>query len=237
MLLGNIRYRKLFGLLSLLIVVSGPVNAQGEEMTGTTETGRNSDSATTASTPLDHALFALKTNALFDAVLGFNGEIEVPIGRDSRWSVMAEFWKPWWVWRNNSRAAQLQVIGGEVRYWWGKDRSERRELTGWFGGLYYANGKYDFEWSSKGDQGEFNSVGATVGYSMPIHRRWNLELSASVGHLWGPRRHYEATEDGSHLLWKYTTTSKYTGPTKIKVSFVWLLGHRKRNQQKGGPTL
>lgn len=91
MLLGNIRYRKLFGLLSLLIVVSGPVNAQDEEMTGTIETGRNSDSATTASTPLDHVLFALKTNALFDAVLGFNGEIEVPIGRDSRWSVMAEF--------------------------------------------------------------------------------------------------------------------------------------------------
>ena len=35
MLLGNIRYRKLFGLLSLLIVVSGPVSAQDEEMTGT----------------------------------------------------------------------------------------------------------------------------------------------------------------------------------------------------------
>jgi len=189
------------------------------------------------------AWFALKTNLLFDAVLAFNGEIEVPLGRSNRWSVMAEFWKPWYVWHHNNRAFQLQVIGGEVRYWFGKCRHRKPYLTGLFAGVYYARGKYDFEWDTDnrhedyngvGDQGEFNSVGATIGYSWPIHRRLNLELSASVGTLWGPRRHYHGEFDDTHLIWKYTTTSRYTGPTKLKVSLVWLIGKRRSQQGKEG---
>ncbi len=187
--------------------------------------------------------FALKTNLLFDAVLAFNGEIEVPIGKGNRWSVMAEFWKPWYVWRKNSRAYQLQVIGGEVRYWFGSCRQRKPLLTGLFAGVYYARGKYDFEWDTDhrnedyngvGDQGEFNSIGATAGYAWAIHRRLNLELSASVGTLWGPRRHYHGEFDDTHLIWKYTTTSRYTGPTKLKVSLVWLIGKRRCHQGKEG---
>ena len=183
------RYIGLFGALSLLFFVMSRASAQENTMTSMTRTEHDSYSVALPDRQ-QKALFALKTNVLFDAALCLNAEIEVPIDRNNRWSIMAEFWKPWFVWKNNSRAYQIQVIGGEVRYWLGKDRSQRKQLTGWFGGIYYANGKYDFEWNSKGDQGEFNSVGATIGYSWSIHRRWNLELSGSIGHLWGPRRHY-----------------------------------------------
>ena len=224
-------HTKLLGVLSLLLMTWSTLSAQENKEISTTETGRYSDSVMMNSgTPL----FALKTNLLFDLALGFNGEVEVPIGRSNRWSLMAEFWSPWLVWKNNSRAIELQTGGVEVRYWLGGNRSQRKALTGWFGGLYYANGKYDFEWNSKGDQGEFNSVGATIGHSWSIHRRWNLELSASIGHLWGPRRHYEATSDGSYLLWQYSTTSTYTGPTKLKVSLVWLIGQRRQSNKEGG---
>lgn len=225
------KYIGLFGTLSLLFFVMSRASAQENTMTSMTRTEHDSYSVALPDRQ-QKALFALKTNALFDAALCLNAEIEVPIDRNNRWSIMAEFWKPWFVWKNNSRAYQIQVIGGEVRYWLGKDRSQRKQLTGWFGGLYYANGKYDLEWNSDGDQGEFNSVGATVGYSWSIHRRWNLELSASVSHLWGPRRHYEATDNGDYLLWQYTTNSTYTGPTKLKVSFVWLLGQRRQDKSR-----
>ena len=183
------------------------------------------------------ALFALKTNVLFDLALAFNGEIEVPLGRNNRWSLMAEFWKPWYVWNRNSRAYQLQVMGAEVRYWLGRCRSQRPVLTGWFVAPYYAYGKYDFEWDTDnrndgyngvGDQGEFHSVGLSLGYSWPIHRRWNLEVSGAVGAFWGPRRHYHGEFGDTHLIWKYTTNTSYVGPTKLKVSLVWLVGkHRK----------
>ena len=183
------------------------------------------------------ALFALKTNLLFDAVLAFNGEIEVPLGRSNRWSVMGEIWKPWYVWHHNSRAYQLQIIGGEVRYWFGQCRDRKPKLTGFFAGPYYAWGKYDFEWGSVGDQGEFHSIGVTAGYSWPIHRHWNLEVSASVGTLgggWlgGERRHYHGEFNDTHLIWKYTTTSSYTGPTKLKVSLAWLIGRKCRDSRK-----
>ena len=183
------------------------------------------------------ALFALKTNALFDLALAFNGEIEVPIG--DRFSLMGEFWKPWYVWHANSRAYQLQVLGAEVRYWFGPCRHRKPRLTGLFVAPYVAIGKYDFEWDTDnrhladnyngvGDQGEFNSIGATIGYAWPIHRHWNLEISASVGHLWGPRRHYHGEFGDTHLIWKYTTTSTYTGPTKLKVSLAWLIDKKRK---------
>ena len=184
--------------------------------------------------PFD-AVLALKTNLLFDAVLGFNGEIELPLG--NRWSLMGEFWKPWYVWHHNSRAYQLQILGGELRYWFRRCPSWTPRLTGFFVAPYYAWGKYDFEWNSVGDQGEFHSIGLTAGYSWPISRHWNLELSASVGTLgggWlgGERRHYHGEFDDTHLIWKYTTTSSYTGPTKLKLSIVWLIGHKRHDEGK-----
>ena len=178
------------------------------------------------------ALFALKTNVLFDLAMAFNGEVEIPLGRNNRWSIMGEFWKPWFVWHHNSRAYQLQVIGGELRYWMGQCRQRRPKLTGWFLGAYYAYGKYDFEWASTGDQGELNSVGATIGYSWPIHRHWNLELSGSVGWFHGPRRHYDGEFDDTHLIWKYTSSTTYVGPTKLKVSLVWLIGRKRHDDRK-----
>ena len=171
---------------------------------------------------------ALKTNLLFDAALAFNGEIEVPIGRNNRWSVMGEIWKPWYVWHHNSRAYQLQVLGVEARYWWGRCRSWRPALTGWFVGAYYANGKYDLEWNSEGEQGNFDSIGLTMGYCWPIHRHWNLELSAGVGFLKGTRYHYEGKYNDTHLIWQYTKTTSYVGPTKLKLSLVWLLGTKRK---------
>lgn len=177
-------------------------------------------------------LFALKTNALFDLALAFNGEIEIPLGRNNRWSIMGEFWKPWFVWHHNSRAYQLQVIGGEVRYWLGRCRQYKPKMTGLFIGPYYAWGKYDFEWNSSGDQGEFHSVGATIGYTWPIHRHWNLELSASAGALWGPRRHYTGEFNDTHLIWKYTKTMTYVGPTKLKVSLAWIIGKKKKKEDR-----
>ncbi len=168
---------------------------------------------------------AVKTNLLFDIALCSNVEVEVPLGLDSRWSIMAEYWNPWYVWHHNSRAYEIQLLGFEARYWPSpRCQMARPTLTGTFWGLYYANGKYDIEWASVGDQGEFNSVGLTFGYSWPLARRWNFEASVSAGYFWGPRRHYHGEFDDKHLIWKYTSSTSYIGPTKLKLSLVWLIG-------------
>ncbi|MBR1933509.1 MAG: DUF3575 domain-containing protein [Prevotella sp.] len=179
-----------------------------------------------------HPDWALKTNLIGDAVLAFNFEVEVPFGKDREWSLMAEDWFPWYVWHHNSRAYEIWAVGLELRKWWGKCPGRRPALSGNFAGLYLASGKYDWEWSSTGDQGEFISTGVTYGYSWPLSKHWNLEASASIGAVWGPRRHYNGEFQDTHLIWKYNSHIFYAGPTKIKLSLVWLLESPFR--KKGG---
>ena len=198
----------------------------------------------------DRPWIALKTNLLFDALLTPNVELEIPFGQDSRWSLMLEDWFPWFLYKKNPKgqirtdyriidkiyrnAYEVWTLGAEMRYWFRPRCSEARPtLNGTFVGVYGAAGKYDWEWESTGDQGEFFSAGLTIGKAWPLTRHWNLELSASAGVVWGPRRHYNGEYDDTHLLWKYNSNIFYAGPTKLKLSIAWLIPSL-RKQQKGG---
>lgn len=193
------------------------------------------------------ALFAVKSNLLFDAALAPNIEVEIPFGR-SRWSLMLEDWFPWFRTSHNSlgdvnpyyrsdqrptrHSYEIWTLGAEVRYWFSpRCNATRPALCGTFVGLYAAGGKYDVEWKSKGDQGEFTSIGLTVGRSWPIARHWNLELSGSIGYVGGPQRHYEAEFDDARLIFRNYSSLHYFGPTKLKLSLSWLIG---RPNRKGG---
>lgn len=179
---------------------------------------------------------AVKTNMLFDLLVSPNFEIELPLGRDNRWSIMHEYWTPWWIWKHNSWAYELQTWGLEGRYWYGRRCLPCRPvLTGPFVGVYVAAGQYDIELRSHGDQGEFFSTGVTWGHSWILGRRWNLEFTASAGVVFGPRRHYHGMFSDTHLIWQHNGSIFYAGPTKLKVSLVWLL-ERPRDwfKKKGG---
>ena len=191
-------------------------------------------------------LLAVKTNMLFDAALCPNVELEVPLahrGPWSRWSVMAEWWFPWWRLDHNpegdvnkylrpdqrptKKSYELLTGGLELRYWMlPRCGGSRPWLTGTFIGLYAAGGKYDFEWKSKGSQGEFVSFGISVGHSWAIARHWNLELSAAAGFIHTPYRYYEAEFDDTHLIYRYTSKKNLIAPTKLKLSLVYILGKR-----------
>lgn len=196
---------------------------------------------------------ALKTNMLLDLALAPNIEVEFPLGRDSRWSVMVEDWFPWFLFSHNRagdsnkyrrgshrpfrKAYEVWVLGAELRYWFlPACVYSRPTLQGTFVGFYAAGGKYDWEWhASRGDQGEFTSLGLTVGHSWVLARKLNLELSASAGYLAGPKRHYVAEEQfqDNRLIWRYNGKLRYWGPTKLKLSLVWLFSGR-QTEKKGG---
>ena len=174
-------------------------------------------------------LLAVKTNLLYDLVLAPNIEVEVPFGRDKRWSVMAEYTNPWWRWKKLDYSYEIQEGGLELRRWLLPRCNEARPwLSGLFAGVYGATAKYDIENDGVGDQGEVWSLGATCGYSLPIGRYWNLELSGSVGFVSGERRHYNAEFESTHLIYKYTKNLSYAGPTKLKVSLVWIIPSKKK---------
>ena len=176
-------------------------------------------------------LLAVKTNMLYDLLLAPNIEVEVPFGRNRRWSVMAEYLNPWWRLDKLNYAYEIQEAGLELRRWlMPRCDGSRPWLSGLFAGVYVASAKYDLEYDGIGDQGEIWSVGATCGYSWPIAPHWNLEVSGSVGYVKGERRHYNAEFESSHLIYKETKNLQYVGPTKLKFSLVWIIPAKQKKK-------
>ena len=176
-------------------------------------------------------LLALKTNLLFDAALMPNVEIEVPVGK--RWSVNGEYAFPWWQFDRGKYCMQVLMGGLEGRYWLGsrKSREDREVLTGHFLGLYAGGGKYDLQWGEKGYQGEFFiAAGVSYGWATRIARHLHLEFNIGIGLLRTDYRHY-ARDNYQTLLWQENGKYTWFGPTKAKISLVWLLNRRVK---KGG---
>lgn len=180
-------------------------------------------------------LLALKTNLLFDVATLINLELEVPIGH--RWSIAAEAIFPWWLQEDKQRCIQMLSGNLEGRYWFGDRRYDRRgrerePLTGWFAGLYAGGGYYDLEWDARGYQGEFFiAAGISGGYSHRIGRNLRMEYSLGVGYMQTNYRYYEA-EKGFGNEWHLTRQNDgrftWIGPTRAKVSLVWLINYHKK---------
>lgn len=170
--------------------------------------------------PRDTLTFALKTNMLYDLVTALNVEAEVPIG--NHFSVAAEYVFPWWE-KGNKYCLQMLELGVEARYWFRNNYYKADKLRGHFLGLYGMSSKFDFQYDyDLCYQGEYWSVGATYGYSVPISSRLKMEFSLSVGYLSAAYRHYYPATDYSELWRDRSKVGRigYFGPTKAKISLV-----------------
>ena len=173
-------------------------------------------------------LFALKTNLLFDALTALNVELEVPIGK--RWSVMGEWMFPWWLSKDNSRA--LEILNGSIegRYWFSK-MLDAPAMTGWFGGAYVSGGLYDLRNNGKGYQGEiYYAAGLSTGYAHKLNKKGSLrmEYSLGLGLLNTEYRYYEGKENNQILIWQNDGRLIWIGPTKAKISLVWMIHGKKK---------
>lgn len=207
-------------------------NANGTELTdntaitGSTQVTGNAQTTGSANAVAPgksrrRPLFAVKTNLLFDAALMPNIELEVPIGK--RWSLNGEYMFPWWLINDDRYCLQILMGGLEVRYRPGR-RSGRDVLTGHFIGLYAGGGKYDLQWDKNGYQGEFFiAAGVSYGYAHSIARNLRLEYNIGIGMLRTDYRHYHSRDNHRTLLWQENGEYTWLGPTKLKISLVWLI--------------
>lgn len=178
--------------------------------------------------------WAVKTNLLFWGALAPNVQIEVPIGRNNRWSLEWEYVHPWFIWGNNSHASQILDMGLELRIYLGK-RKFHRWLDGWHVGLAAAIGKYDWEWKQhEGWQGEFVNVFANIGYQHRFGKHWALDFGLGLGvlpsryrHYYGgsvyPESHLEAWDQ--HLIWHDTGSFLYPGATHVHLSIAYMFNN------------
>lgn len=166
-------------------------------------------------------VLAIKNNLLYDLVLAPNLEVEIPVG--GHWSFNTEFKCPWWLNSAHDFCYQLLSGGVEARLWLGNRRKHDR-LLGHFLGLYAEGGQYDFQLGkSEGMQGNYYVAGGlSYGYTKRVASHLSFEFSLGVGYLETEYRKY--TSEEGKLIWKDTRRCIYLGPTKVKISLVWLIG-------------
>ncbi|MCS2838455.1 DUF3575 domain-containing protein [Bacteroides thetaiotaomicron] len=86
--------------------------------------------------------------------------------------------------------------------------------------------------AKKGYQGEFFiAAGVSYGWATRIARHLHLEFNIGIGLLRTDYRHYHARDNYQTLLWQENGKYTWFGPTKAKISLVWLLNRRVK---KGG---
>ena len=186
-------------------------------------------------------ILTFKSNLLYDVLTLLNCSVELPLGNKFSTFVYSQF--PWWRWgeANNEFCIRFMSLGTEWRWWFAPKpqpatakRQERDRFVGHFWGLYAESGMWDFEFKRNVcHQGEFWSAGLSYGYSMPISRRMNLELSLSVGYASIPYRGYFPSEN-YEILWRDNENVGewgYFGPTKAQVSLVVPI---KASRKRGG---
>lgn len=195
--------------------------------------------------------FALKTNLLFDAATLFNIELEVPIG--NHFSVLSEWTFPFWGGLGNrggvapvplySDKYTLQMLSGgvELRYWFNRsdklnNKAQRwgdyNSLCGWFVGPYAGYGMYDFQLGKDGVQSDsYMSAGISGGFAHPIGKHLHMEYSVGVGYMQTQYKHY--TPIDGHKVYEYDGKYTWIGPTKAKISLVWIPRFKVNNNQRG----
>lgn len=173
-------------------------------------------------------VFGVGTNALYDLAITPNVSVEFPLG--SHWSVLGEFTFPWWTTKDNSRAWQMLKLDIGTRYWF----RGYPLLSGHFVGLDLAAGYYDIEPHHKGWQGEFQTAGVEYGYAWQLGKHWRMDTSIALGWLGSHYRYYQANSTDTRLIYQYDGRLRpwYFGPTKLAVSFKYLIPRHRRDKKK-----
>lgn len=164
---------------------------------------------------------ALKTNMLYDIAAVPNIGLEFCLNHG--WSIGANWMYAWW--SNNTRHRYWRTYGGELytRRYFGRLAS-RAPLSGHHVGVYLQGLTYDIEWGKKGYLSKFSyGAGLEYGYSFPVSKRINIDLTLGLGYLGGKFKTYQPRENC--YVWQSTNNRYWIGPSKAEISFVWLVGN------------
>ena len=174
---------------------------------------------------------ALRTNALYDAVLVPNIGVEVWLPMNF---TLGFDWFGSWI-KSDKAHFYWQGYGGYLtaRYYFGKV-AEEYPMTGHHVGIYGSMLTYDIEWGGTGYQAAKPGFGGGVeyGYSLPLQYNLCFDFTIGVGYQGGEYKVYRPTNDGTgHYEWISTKMRNWWGPTKAEVTLKWLIGPI---QKKGG---
>lgn len=167
-------------------------------------------------------LIFVKTNLIYDLLTAVNVSVEMPIRR--QWSLGATLIYPWWRKTKWHKTMQLRYVALSSRcYWLGSTTTDRSAFVG----LTAGGGKYDFQPTRRGVQGDVWHVSATVGGVRRLSRGWRLEYAASAGYVQTDYTKYTQTSGtpyGTIKVKDYPWGSRRLRtilPTSVELSIVY----------------
>lgn len=179
----------------------------------------------------------LRTNLPLLGTLSPNLQAEWSLDHRDRWSFNVEFIGPWFIFGHNAYANELVYGSAELRYWLGR-RRRHHSLDGFHVGLSVGGGYYDFEWKSRGYQGEIAMAFVNVGWQRRFGKRhqWAFDVGVGFGYLYSPYRRYlgstlfpesHTEQYDDHLMWQETNRLHWPGTPHANISIGYVFTPRK----------
>lgn len=168
----------------------------------------------------------IKTNALYWTTATANIGVEFITAR--KWSLEVTGGYNPWDFGNNQKMIKHWVAQSEIRYWLCE------AFEGHFFGLHAQGGEFNisginlpsFVFGSNSNnyrfQGFFVGLGVSYGYQWILSNRWSLEANIGFGYNYLNYEKFYLDECGS-LVGKFTPSPGYFGPTKLGVSFIYII--------------
>ncbi|MGM9816236.1 MAG: DUF3575 domain-containing protein [Lepagella sp.] len=193
-----------------------------------------------ASRVLKPFYMAVRTNMLYDALIVPNVGLEFYLG--GHISIGANWMYSWW--KSDRTHWYWRTYGGDLnlRYYFANKEPGYTPFKGHHVGVYGQVLTYDIDLGGKGYIGGRPGgsmwdkchwgVGVEYGYSLPIHRRLNLDFTLGLGYLTGEFWEYKPIDQC--YVWQATKRLHWWGPTKLEVSLVWLIGRGNVTKKGGG---
>lgn len=176
-------------------------------------------------------LLFVKTNLIYDLLTAVNVSVEVPIGH--RWSAQATLIYRWWHKTKWHKTLQMCDVALQPRYYFAGSATTGRSL---FVGLNVGSGRYDFQLTRRGVQGDGWHVSPVVGGVKRLSRYWRLEYAASAGYVQTKYTQTSGTPYGSIKVKDDPWGSKRLRtvvPTSVELSLVYVVGRKERGGRDG----
>ena len=178
-------------------------------------------------------IMTVRTNLAYDLLAVPN--IGVGLGLCYRWSLGVNVMYGWWTnhdeffWRTYATDINLRKYFG--------GRQHMHPLQGHHLGIYGGIATYDYELGGRGYMSDYKDewsryFGIEYGWSMPIAKQLNLDLSIGLGYFGGQYKEYlpvmnEYPEE-MHYVWQVTRNINYWGPTRLEIALVWMIGQNNK---------
>lgn len=168
------------------------------------------------------ARVALSTNLLSDAFAIPEAKLQVAFC--GKYSFGLGWHHAWW--SNKTAHYYWQTYGGELffRYHFGR-LARLNTFAGHHVGVFGSLFGYDFKLARIGRQSPSMrtfTAGIEYGYSFPLTRRLNLDITVGAGYISSPWTKYKV--ECGHYICTERGHTRYWGPNRAEISLVWLLG-------------